>query len=98
MERRKTLSILLMVFAIAMTAVLPALGKNQHRVKIFSDLVQGGTALAAGDYMVKWETHSPEATVTFLQKGKVMAELKGKVVEGQKTFRETMVHDGPTAN
>ena len=34
-----------------------------------------------GSYSITWETHSPAATVSFLQKGKVVATAEGKVVD-----------------
>jgi len=40
-----------------------------------------GSHLTSGDYSVTWETHSPTATVSFLQRGKVVAAVEGKVVD-----------------
>lgn len=95
MDRRKMTGISLAVLAVAAMAVLPALGKNSHRVTLFNEENQGTTKLAAGYYLLKWETHSPEATVKFMTGGKVVAVLNGKVVQREKKFSQNVIIDDP---
>lgn len=85
----------LAVLAITVMAVAPAFGKNRHLVRLFSAETMGATKLAAGEYLIKWETHSPEATVTFQAYGKVQGTLMGKVVEHDQKFQENVVIDEP---
>lgn len=95
MERRRIASFMLTVLAIGASVVLPAFAKNRQRVTIFTEENVGSTKLAAGEYLMKWETHSPEATVTFVKDGKVMYQLTGKVVEHEKKFQNNVVVDNP---
>ncbi len=95
MIRRRMSGISLAVFAMAALAVLPAFAKNRHQLTLFADESYGATKLARGLYLVKWETHSPEATVTFMTGGKVKAVLNGKVVQRDKKFPQNVVIDDP---
>ncbi len=88
----------LAVLAITVMAVAPAFGKNSHRVTLFNDVTMGATKLAAGEYLLRWETHSPEATVTFQAYGKIRGTLTAKVVEHEKKFKENVVIDEPAAD
>jgi hypothetical protein len=45
------------------------------------DATVAGSHLASGEFGVTWQAHSPTATVSFLQKGKVVATVEGKVVD-----------------
>jgi hypothetical protein len=88
----------LAVLAITVMAVAPAFGRNSHRVTLFNAETLGTTKLAAGEYLLRWETHSPEATVTFQGYGKMQGTLKGKVVEHEKKFEQDVVIDEPAAD
>jgi hypothetical protein len=81
--------------AVTLATGLPAIAKNQQRVKLFNEESLGATTLSEGEYLVKWQTHSPEATVTFVMNKKVVAELKGRIVEHEKKVDRNMVVDGP---
>ncbi len=84
--------------AIILATGLPANAKNQHRLRLFNEATMGATNLAPGEYLIKWETHSPEATITFLMNKKIVGELKGKIVEHQTKFARDVVEDGPGPN
>jgi hypothetical protein len=88
----------LAVLTITLMAVAPAFGKDRHRVTLFNEETMGATKLAAGEYLLRWETHSPEATVTFQAYGKVQGTLTGKVVEHEKKFKDNVVIDQPAAD
>ena len=68
-----TLAILLMV-------ALSAVAENARTLKVPYAASLKGKQLAAGEYKVTWETHSPEATVNFMQKQAVVATVEGKWV------------------
>ena len=81
MNLRKTLSITIvaMTFVVAVSAA--ARTKDSRSVLIPHDATVAGSQLASGTYNVHWQTHSPEATVTFLRGSKVVATAEGKVVD-----------------
>lgn len=96
MNRRR--NIWLAILTITVIAAAPAFGKSSHRVRLFTDEAIGATKLAAGEYLIRWETHSPQATVTFQAYGKVRGTLTGKVVEHEKKFKDDVVIDQPAAD
>jgi len=49
----------------ALAAAVPARAGDSQTITIGHDATVGGAFLAAGDYVVSWKTHSPEANVTF---------------------------------
>lgn len=62
---------------------------------LYNEESQGTTKLAPGEYVIRWETHSPEATVTFLRNRKVAGKLMGKVVEHDRKYEQNVIVDGP---
>ncbi len=42
-------------------------------------MVIAGNEIKPGEYDVKWQSHSPEATVVFKQKGKAVLTVEGKI-------------------
>ena len=83
------------VLAITAMAVVPAFGANRHRVTVFHDVTVGNTKLAAGEYLLKWQTHSPEAAVTIQGYGKILGTETGKVVEHKEKFDQNVVVEAP---
>ena len=69
-----TLTILLM-------AALSAVAQNARTLKLPYSASLKGTQLAAGEYKVTWETHSPEATVNFMHNNAMVATVQGKWVD-----------------
>ena len=77
-----------------LAAGIPALAKNSRTVTLQHATVLQGTALPAGKYSVEWETHSPEATVQFVQHRKVVLSTQGRVEQRDKAFdRDSVVYD-----
>jgi hypothetical protein len=74
-----SLTISALAFIVAVGAA--ASPKDSKRVTLQHDATVAGSHLAGGDYSVQWQTHSPEATISFWQKGKVVATAEGKVVD-----------------
>lgn len=58
-----------------------ALAKNARSLSLAYPVVVGGSQIAAGDYKVAWEQHSPEATVSFMRGKKVVATAQARWVE-----------------
>jgi len=85
MSLRKMLSVTIVVMSLFLAASAAAgaaaAPKDEANLFLRYDATIGGTHLEGGKYNIHWKTHSPEATVTFLQKSKVMATAEGKVVE-----------------
>ena len=67
--------------AILLMATLSAVARNARTLKVAYSASLSGKELAAGEYNVAWETHSPSATVTFTQKKQVVATVEGKWVD-----------------
>ena len=91
MRLRKTLSVTLVTMALLVTAAGAAIARDSKNIVLRYDATAAGSHLASGDYRVQWQTHSPEATVTFLQKGKVVAAVEGKVVDRGTKYQANQV-------
>jgi hypothetical protein len=70
-----------------LAARFPALAKNWGTVTFMEDLVLNGKRLPAGNYSVEWKTHSPEATVEFVQPFKIVLIAEGRVERRHKKYR-----------
>jgi hypothetical protein len=81
MTVRKQAAIWLLALAFALVGSGSAFAKNSRKVNLGKAVTIHGTQLAPGNYQVSWETHSPEATVTFTHKKAVVATAEGKLVE-----------------
>jgi hypothetical protein len=80
--------------ALLLAAGIPGLAANSRTVTLQRDAVLSGTSLAAGRYSVRWETHSPEATVQFVQHHKVVLSTQGRVEERDKGYsRDAVVYN-----
>jgi hypothetical protein len=98
MGRQKLTRHFLAGWVIVLVAGLPALGRNQHSLNLFNEEILATTRLAPGEYIIRWVTHSPEATVTFITNRKVVGKLMGKVVVHDKKFDQNMIIDDPGPN
>jgi hypothetical protein len=74
-----------------LAASIPALAKNSGTVTLHRNVVLSGTTLSAGQYTIQWETHSPEATVRFVQDHKVVLSTEGKVEQRDKSYDRNAV-------
>lgn len=80
--------------ALALSFAAGAQAKDSRSIVLHHDATLGGAALTSGKYDVQWETHSPQATVTFVQKKKVVATAEGKVVDrGHKFDADQVIYD-----
>ena len=81
MRFRKILSVTIVTMAFLVAVSAAANPKGSKDVTLPYEASISGSHLASGSYSIQWQTHSPEATVTFFQKGKVVATAEGKVVD-----------------
>ena len=77
--------------AILLMAALSAVAQNARTLKLPYSASVNGKQLAAGEYKVTWETHSPEATVNFAQKKEVVATVQGKWVDRDTKYEANAV-------
>jgi hypothetical protein len=81
MFRKNFLGTSVLVLGLALLASAPALASNKASVTLYHDAVLQGTSLQAGHYTVRWESHSPTATVTLSQGKHSRATAQAKLVE-----------------
>jgi hypothetical protein len=62
-------------------AVAPAFAKNTRQVNFSKAVTINGKLVTPGNYKVSWETHSPQATITFAHKKDVVVTTTGTLVE-----------------
>ncbi len=79
------------VLAILLMASMSAFAKNSRDLKLVTPALLGGTQLAAGEYKVSWESHSPDATVTFTKGKNVVVTAHGKWVERDTPYNKNSV-------
>jgi hypothetical protein len=80
--------------ALLLASGIPGLAKNSRTVTLHHDAVLSGTSLSAGQYDIQWETHSPEATVKFVQMDKVVLTTESRVEQRDKTYdRDAVVYN-----
>ena len=83
MYMSKNIKLIMLITLLALLVAAPMTSAEKaSKFAVSRTMFIAGTQIKAGTYNVKYETNSPEATVTFLaENGKVVAEVKGKVVE-----------------
>ena len=77
--------------AILLMAALSAVAQKARTVRLPYSASVNGKQLAAGEYKVTWETHSPQATVNFAQKREVVATVEGKWVDRETKYEANAV-------
>jgi hypothetical protein len=84
----KSRNLMMLVTLLVFLAAVPtiALANGSAKFTIPNTLFIAGNEVKPGEYDIKWESSSPEATVTFITKEKVVAKAQGKIVEGDKRF------------
>ena len=91
MKMKRTLRIMMVALAIMLAVGVRAKAKDSRDVVLFHDASLAGTHLASGRYHVQWETHSPDAMVTFQQGKRVLATAEGKLVDRGKRYGSSEV-------
>lgn len=98
MKLKKTLSVTIVAVAIMVLVGASAKAKESRNMILPYDATVAGSHLASGSYNVQLQTHSPEATVSFLHGSKVVATAEGKVVDRGKKFQSNEVVYDQTGN
>jgi hypothetical protein len=94
MLKKSHLGISILVLAVALVASAPALANNARDLRLNHDMVLKGTPLQAGEYSLRWESHSATAVVTLSKKKAVVATVEGQLVDrGKKYERNAVVFD-----
>ncbi len=75
---RKQVSLLI---AVMLTLSLSAWATNAKALPFRTEVTLNGSKLPSGFYEIRWVSHSPEATVSFVKAGHVMVTAMGKWVE-----------------
>jgi hypothetical protein len=91
MINRKKLSSLMVGAAILLVANVSTFAGGSANVNLSLPASLNGVKLNAGSYNVKWESHSPEATVTFSKGSKVLATVGARVEERDVKYDRDMV-------
>ena len=92
MTRTHFLSTAILALAVVLTASVPAYSAfNSCRLNMSRAAVLNGTHLAAGQYNITWQEHSPSVTVTVAKGGKVVATVQGRMEERTRKFQRDMV-------
>jgi len=91
MNVRKYLGTSALSVALLLASGIPALATHSRTVTFSHDIVVNGTTLPAGQYNVRWETDSPEATVEFVQHHKVVFSTGGRFEERFKGYDRNVV-------
>lgn len=86
MNFRRSLTLSIVAIGLVAASAAAAKPKDSRDIVLHHDATVAGLRLTSGDYNVTWKTHSPEATVTFMQGKKVVATADGKVVDRGKPY------------
>jgi hypothetical protein len=81
MNLRKSLCTTIVALAFTIAVGAQAKTKDANSMLLHYDATVAGSHLVSGKYNIQWQTHSPEATVSFLRGSKVVATAEGKVVD-----------------
>ena len=91
MKVRSFVARITLTLAIVLMAALSAVAQNARTLKLPYSASVNGKQLAAGEYKVTWQTHSPAATVNFTQKREVVATVEGKWVDRDTKYEANSV-------
>lgn len=91
---RKCFGTGILSLGLLLAAGIPALAENSGTMTLTHDGILHGKALPAGTYSVEWKTHSPEATVQFVQRHRVVLFTEGRVEKrNKKSECNSVVYD-----
>jgi hypothetical protein len=76
---RKFLGTSVLSVALLLATGIPASAANSRNVTLSHDVVVNGVTLRAGQYTIRWQTHSPEATIEFVRHNEVVAGTEGRI-------------------
>jgi hypothetical protein len=70
---------------------ITASARDSGAVLLNQNVVVHGTTLPPGRYHVRWESHSPEATVEFTNGSKVVLSTNGKYEDRGRAYSRNMI-------
>ncbi len=85
----KNVKIIIPLLILLAVTPLIALTSGSDNLNFLDTMFVGGNEIKPGEYDIKWESSSPEVTVTFITKRKVAAKVQGKLVETDKKYDST---------
>jgi len=91
MDIRRYLGMSIQAAALLLAFTLPGLAKDSRTVTLNRDVVLSGKTLPAGQYVVRWVTHSPQAIVEFARDHKVLLSTEGKFEDRGKKYDSNMI-------
>jgi hypothetical protein len=94
MDIRRYLETSVLSAVLLLACGIPGLAKNSRTLALTHDAVLSGKTLPAGKYVVQWDAHSPQATVEFARRHKVVLSTEGRLEDrGKKYHSNTVVYD-----
>jgi hypothetical protein len=94
MDIRKYLGTSILSVALLLASGIPGLAKNSRTVALAHDAVLSGKTLPAGEYVVRWDAHSPQAVVEFTRGKKVVLSTECRIEDrGKKYPSNAVVYD-----
>ena len=92
MTRKRFVSTVILAVAVVLTASVPVYSaNNSFRVNMPYAGDMNGTHLAAGQYNITWQAHSPSLTVTVAKGKSVVATVQGRMEDRASRFQTNMV-------
>jgi hypothetical protein len=86
MSKKNLIVSVTFLILLAVVSIMAA-EKGSGRFVVDRTLIAAGTEIKAGEYDVKWESHSPEVTVEFTPVGKPQGvKVQGKIEAVNKKF------------
>jgi len=94
MDIRKHLGTVSLTVALVFASGIPSLAKESRKLALNQDALLSGTTLPAGKYIVRWEAHSPRATVEFARGHQVVLSTECKLEDrGTKYSSDSVLYD-----
>ncbi len=94
MNIRKYLGTSILSAVLLLACGIPALAKNSRTVVLTHNAVLSGKTLPAGEYVVRWEAHSPQAVVEFKQAYKIVLSTEGRLEDrGKKSDSDMVIYN-----
>ncbi|MGD0123709.1 MAG: hypothetical protein ABSF46_00010 [Terriglobia bacterium] len=91
MSVRRYLGILVASALLLLVCGISGFAKNSRNVAIEHPIVVSGTTLPAGQYAVRWEAQSAQASVQFVKDKKVVASAQCKFEDRGKKYDSSTV-------
>jgi len=87
MKLTKYIGLSILSGALILAAGVSCFAKNSNSVTFSHDVVVNGTTLPAGHYSIHWNGQSPEATVVFSHRRKIVLSTEGTLVTRKNSYR-----------